>query len=400
VAEEQGPLSPSSGSQPAERVAPEALAAEVAAALSGPIVDALLQLLPGAVAVLNERQQVVALNASFLAVAETDDPGAALGLRVGEVLGCDLADDGPDGCGTGPACSSCGMAVAQAAAAARLRPEERSCTVSVTHGGQTQSLDLRVRAAPLDLGGRRLAVVALTDISAERRRAALERAFFHDLTNLVSGLQGASGALDDPDLAEAASAITDVRLLTRRLGREVQLQRALASQRAGVYRVAVERVPVAGLVEQLRLAFQQRREATGKALTVALPPAGGDLDTDGFLLHRVVTSMLANAFEATPAGGEVRLSVEAAPAEVVFRAWNAGAIPAAIQGRVFQRFFSTKPGEGRGQGTYMMKLFGEAYLKGRVGFTTSAEGGTTFEVRLPRTIGTPVPPWARGATRA
>ena len=61
----------------------------------------------------------------------------------------------------------------------------------------------------------------------------------------------------------------------------------------------------------------------------------------------------------------------------------AQAIPDAVAPRVFQRFFSTKPGSGRGLGGFAVKLLGERYLKGRVTFTTSPAEGTTFRVRLP-----------------
>ena len=59
-----------------------------------------------------------------------------------------------------------------------------------------------------------------------------------------------------------------------------------------------------------------------------------------------------------------------------------GAIPEAVQGQVFRRYFSTK-GRDRGLGTYGMKLLAEQYLGGRVGFTTDAEQGTRFTVTLP-----------------
>jgi len=51
--------------------------------------------------------------------------------------------------------------------------------------------------------------------------------------------------------------------------------------------------------------------------------------------------------------------------------------------RVFQRSFSTKAGQGRGLGTFSMKLFGENYLGGRVSFTSLQEAGTTFSLERP-----------------
>ncbi len=392
------PHGPSTWFPPAERADEATLEAQVRRAMSNPVVDGLLSTWAGAAAVLNPQRQIVALNSRYLEAAGLGDPAAALGLRPGEALGCEHASDAPGGCGTGVACGSCGAAAAIVAAAARERPEERDCVVTVHRDGQEVELDLRVHAAPLALDGQPFTLLTLADVSAERRRAALERAFFHDLSNLVSGLEGACHALDHPDPAERAAAAEDLQLLTARLSREVQVQRAIASARPGGLKVSVERLHLGRLVAQMERLFQHHPAAAGKALEV-VHPGGVALDTDGFLLHRVITNMLVNAFEATGPGGTVRLEVEDRPEGPVLRVWNAGAIPQAHAARIFRRYFSTKPGDGRGQGTFVMKLFGETYLKGRLGFTSSPEGGTAFELALPRSLGTPVPPWARGARR-
>jgi signal transduction histidine kinase len=53
-----------------------------------------------------------------------------------------------------------------------------------------------------------------------------------------------------------------------------------------------------------------------------------------------------------------------------------------VQLQIFHRYFSTR-GEGRGLGTWGMKLLAEEYLGGRVSFSTSPESGTTFSLTLP-----------------
>jgi sensor histidine kinase regulating citrate/malate metabolism len=62
---------------------------------------------------------------------------------------------------------------------------------------------------------------------------------------------------------------------------------------------------------------------------------------------------------------------------------NTGTIPADVARRIFQRHFSTKDGQGRGLGTYAMKLFGEEFLDGSVDFSSTAEDGTVFTLTLP-----------------
>ena len=93
--------------------------------------------------------------------------------------------------------------------------------------------------------------------------------------------------------------------------------------------------------------------------------------------------MTANALEATPAGGEIRVSCEPDAGVVTFRVRNAGVMPPEVQAGVFHRSFSTKARRGRGLGTYSMKLLGERYLRGSVGFASNEAEGTVFWIRLP-----------------
>ena len=71
---------------------------------------------------------------------------------------------------------------------------------------------------------------------------------------------------------------------------------------------------------------------------------------------------------------------------VTFSVTNPGVIPRDVQLQIFQRSFSTKGDRGRGVGTYSIKLLGEQYLRGTMGFKTDASNGTTFWLRLPKTL--------------
>jgi sensor histidine kinase regulating citrate/malate metabolism len=58
-------------------------------------------------------------------------------------------------------------------------------------------------------------------------------------------------------------------------------------------------------------------------------------------------------------------------------------IPAAVAQRIFQRHFSTKSVDGRGFGTYSIKLLGKTFLGGRASFFSSDRVGTEFRFFLP-----------------
>jgi signal transduction histidine kinase len=57
-------------------------------------------------------------------------------------------------------------------------------------------------------------------------------------------------------------------------------------------------------------------------------------------------------------------------------------MPKEIQLQIFARSFSTK-GQGRGLGTYSVRLLTEKYLKGKVWFKSSEKQGTTFYICIP-----------------
>jgi signal transduction histidine kinase len=106
--------------------------------------------------------------------------------------------------------------------------------------------------------------------------------------------------------------------------------------------------------------------------------------SDKSLLARVLGNMIKNALEATPPEGVVTIGCDADDDNVDFWVHNESAMPREVQLQVFQRSFSTK-GQGRGVGTYSIKLLTELYLNGEVSFASTPETGTTFRVSYPRT---------------
>jgi signal transduction histidine kinase len=103
------------------------------------------------------------------------------------------------------------------------------------------------------------------------------------------------------------------------------------------------------------------------------------------LLKLVLKHMVMNAIEASASDEFVTLGAEFHGKEVEFWIHNPGAMSRDVQLQIFQRSFSTK-GEGRGLGTYAMRLLSERYLKGHVSFTTSPLAGTKFHAIYPLSL--------------
>jgi hypothetical protein len=172
----------------AQRTDEERLVADIAFASEDPVITGFLKTASGLLAVLNEHRQILAVNEVFLKALGIREPAKVLGLRPGEAIQCVHAHDMAAGCGTGKFCATCGAAIAIVAALASDSPEERKCIVTIGQNGQTSDLCFKVRACAVTLGERRLVLLFLQDITAWHRWGTLERAFFHDISNLMTAI--------------------------------------------------------------------------------------------------------------------------------------------------------------------------------------------------------------------
>jgi diguanylate cyclase (GGDEF)-like protein len=230
------------------------------------------------------------------------------------------------------------------------------------------------------MDGQDLLLFLLQDVSLEKRQEALQHIFFHDLLNLVEGLEGvACGLLEEPSRAERTAC--QIRDLSCQLSEEVQNQRVLLSAEEGCLVADTHPTRPSDILDRVRLVFARNEVAQGRRLVI-LPGPQGVFPTDPVLLTRVLVNLVKNAFEATPRGGTVKVWHLWREGERGFAVENPGAIPSEVAGHIFQRSYSTKGSPGRGMGTYGAKLLGERFLGGRVEFSC-AEGATRFTVWVP-----------------
>ena len=237
----------------------------------------------------------------------------------------------------------------------------------------------------------------------------------HDFNNLLTAIRGFA----ELHLAEHPPGDTgrdDVLEIERAAERAAQLtQRLLAfSRRADVHPVALDLAEVAGDAVALL------RRLVGEDINVAL-----DISTDvpcvfadRLQIDQVLLNLAANARDAMPAGGELRIAVTAAVLSKAFVKSHPGAqtghhvllevsdtgvgMDDATQAHLFEPFFTTKPpGEGTGLG--LASVYGIVkQAGGYIGVESRPGGGSVFRVYLPALDGaTPEAPpkAATGNTR-
>ena len=104
---------------------------------------------------------------------------------------------------------------------------------------------------------------------------------------------------------------------------------------------------------------------------------------DPSALEQLFLNLLLNAAEATSAGGRVTVSAAFDGNEVEVTIQDSGhGIPAALLGRVFDPFVSTKP-EGTGLGLAIARQIAIAH-GGELSMESESGAGATARLRLPR----------------
>jgi K+-sensing histidine kinase KdpD len=363
-----------------EKADKEELKEEIEMVSHNPIITSLLRSVSGLLAVLDEHRQIIALNDSFLRMLGIPDPASVLGLRPGEALQCAHAHDMPAGCGTTLFCPTCGVAIAIVAGLGEENPAERICALSVNREGKTVDITLLVRSHPITIDNKKFLLLFLQDISREQQRAALERTFFHDINNLLGILLGLSEQLNEENPSHYSHYILNTAL---RLQNEVAIQRSLMQGESFSYQPMWHTYSTTRIVRELEAFFTSHPVAQNKILDFSENHPDIIIKTDISLLLRVLCNMIINALEATSENYPVKIWLEQEGSSLSFCVWNRQEIPEHIARRIFQRNFSTKKQDGRGIGTYSMRLFGENILGGRVSFSTSKEEGTVFKFTCP-----------------
>jgi hypothetical protein len=338
---------------------------------------------PNPLVILGEDRRILYANPAARALSAPHNGEPIEGLKLGEVLRCVHSQE-PEGCGDTPACLYCGANLAIRIGLGGT-PGTAECRITASAAGGDSSLEYTIQSRPVEWKGEKAVFCALSDSSHEKRRRVLERTFFHDILNTAGSVKGLSEILlmerkelDSDELAELLKMMSDSCSI---MLDEIRSQQLLLAAESGHLTMDWRQIAVADCMAEAAMVASHWPAAAAKHIVPVYPEGRTPFLTDPVLLGRVLMNLLKNALEATPDGGEVRLGGRVAGDRVEFSVWNAGVIPEVVRLQIFQRSFSTK-GTGRGTGTYSVRLFTTAYLKGKVSFTSDSREGTTFTVSL------------------
>ena len=269
------------------------------------------------------------------------------------------------------------------------------------------------------------AVVTFTDISERRRTEQARRAAYeherlaaaklreldeaksnflatvsHELRTPLTSLAGYLELLADGDVGPISD---DQRFVLATMSRNADRLRALIEDLLTVSHIAarplvLDLTPVnlGALVDEVYAPATVAAAERGHTLELDVYAALGAFLVDGTHLRRVVTSLLDNAIKCTPPGGRIVVGVRQVSGAVeISVADNGIGIDPHEVPRLFTRFFRTGAAmhlaiQGAGLSLAIARQIVDEH-GGTINVQTSPGAGSTFTVRLPRRVPSPVP---------
>ena len=117
-------------------------------------------------------------------------------------------------------------------------------------------------------------------------------------------------------------------------------------------------------------------------MTLELNGSVPAVQADPDLLKQALLNLVLNGCQAMPSGGELKVRPRASAQRIELDIADQGVgIPPKVQSRIFELFFTTKPG-GTGVGLAMAYRIIQLH-NGTIDFTTEPNLGTTFHISLP-----------------
>lgn len=341
-----------------------------------------LNVFPEVVLMLDRNRQVVYSNQRAVQSLGMDCVDDLVGRRPGEIFHCIHSGLEDAGCGTSEFCRECG-GIKSILTAQEGQASSQECRMRIQNkDGLEESLDLRVWAVPMELGGKRFVLLTIKNIMDEKRRESLERTFFHDILNDAGVLMLYSQNVRDGLVSVDEDSGEKMNLYARRLIEAISVQRDLLAAESGSFEPEKSSFLAQEFLDEIIEFSRDMPLAEGKSLRQMGETVETRLHTDRVILRRILINLVKNALESSEQGQEVCIGYCYQGRGHCFSVYNPSVMSPSVRLQIFQRSFSTR-GSGRGIGLYSVKLFTERYLEGEVSFRSSESEGTVFFVTLP-----------------
>ena len=286
-----------------------------------------------------------------------------------------------------------------------VKPEEWASTKARVSGESTlgQLMDIRAfdgkvrtilnSSVPIVDQGEIIGAVVVNEDVTERRLlekratqaqrleavALLAGGIAHDFNNLLTVISGCAELLDMEVTGDSRDLVGEIREAAESAG-------ALTKQLLTFSRQSILQPKVLELNTLLSVSEKMLKRFVEKNIKISLvlEPKVGHVKVDPSEFDQVLLSLVMNARDAMPAGGEITISTARAPGGFVsIRVSDNGeGIHPDVRGQVFEPFFTTRTGRRTGLG--LSTVYGIVQQSGGTIELESQSGvGTSFRIDLP-----------------
>lgn len=262
-----------------------------------------------------------------------------------------------------------------------------------------EEFDVEVSLKKIVIAGSVKLLATVHDISERRRaeelRADMERMSRHDLKGPLNAIislpellrEELHGLSEDQDMLLKRIEDAGYRMLDM-----VNLSLNMYKMEHGSYVLTPEPLDLAQVtrkvMEEAEAAFLGKDvcmklfvDSEQENLDKIIPISGEEL-----LLYAMLSNLIKNAMEASPAGSDVTICLDQEEDAVRISVSNPGEVPFAIREEFFDKYATSGKTDGTGLGTYSVRLIAQVH-GGIVKLNTHDTGRTTVVVVLPRSAG-------------
>lgn len=252
---------------------------------------------------------------------------------------------------------------------------------------------LEVRHTPVSWAGQAATLYSLRDITERKQMEQIKedvnRILHHDLISPLNPIVSLPQLLMDntnitPDQKQILKMISQAG--NRMLGM-VRLSLNLYKMELGSFEFSPEPVNLLATFHDILADLSERTRSRTVLVHIVLenrPAHPRDVFwalAESNLCYSMFSNLILNSIEASSPGGVVTIRL-AAIGRAVVSIHNAGAVPAGIRDRFFEKYVTSGKSQGTGLGTYSAQLIART-LGGAIRMRTSDQDGTTVTVELP-----------------
>lgn len=226
-------------------------------------------------------------------------------------------------------------------------------------------------------------------IEAAQLREDVERIMQHDLKGPLTTIIGMPSLLMNKEnitaqQKETLKLIKDAGYLMLEM---VNTSLNLYKMETGSYDYKPQRVDLLQVLQKVFTECQnlcRAHEITLQLLVDGAPPVEGaefPILAEELLSHTMLSNLIKNAVEASPAGETVEVMLSQQDGRPAIEIRNSGVVPESIRSRFFEKYVSSGKEGGTGLGTYSAHMAAHTQ-HGRITLDTSTPGYTSITVQM------------------